>query len=69
MAPVQDLLNKKEQVGDLFNNLRLARQRAMYANSRVNAPSSVHLGESCLGLSCSVRRCSLGALVQMRCFV
>ena len=43
---MQDLLNKKEQVGDLFNNLRLARQRAMYANSRVNAPSSVHLGES-----------------------
>ncbi|GAB4817883.1 hypothetical protein N2152v2_004929 [Parachlorella kessleri] len=41
---LKDLLNKKEQVGDLFNNLRLARQRSMYANSRVNAPSSVHLG-------------------------
>jgi hypothetical protein len=40
----QDLLNKKEQVGDLFNNLRLARQRSLFSNSLVNAPYNVHLG-------------------------
>lgn len=58
--PVQDLLNKKEQVGDLFNNLRLARQRSLYADSVVNAPEDVHLGELVEPSAFSLTFCSLG---------
>lgn len=33
---LKDLLNKKERVGDLFNNLRLARQRALGGSTTVH---------------------------------
>lgn len=45
----QDLLNKKEQIGDLFNNLRLARQRKLTEHSLAIVPPGVDLG-GCLGV-------------------
>lgn len=37
-ARLKDLLNKKEQVGDAFNNLRLAKQRSMAGQQRQEGP-------------------------------
>lgn len=52
VLPGQELLNKKDMVGDCFNQLRLARQRALNEGARVSAAGLLGCARACSKLLC-----------------